>query len=190
MNNLWNESQWSDGQTTQIGRSLVPMLTVVWLKCRLLAIDVTVAAQHCILNVRSNSLRAVYPWWFQYAMAWLRHQMETLFRVTDHLCGEFTGHRWIPRKRPVTRSFDVFFDLRPNSWVNNREAGDLRRHRGHHDVSVMNQSVAISVVYIIIPSPTLKKSTEQVVWCLWWVQIALGLWIRWGLRLHWSICNK
>ena len=24
-----------------------------------------------------------------------------------------------------------------NDWVNNREAGDLRRHRGHHDVNVM-----------------------------------------------------
>ena len=29
-----------------------------------------------------------------------------IFRVTGHLCGEFTG--------PVTRSFDVFFDLRLN----------------------------------------------------------------------------
>ena len=34
-----------------------------------------------------------------------------IFRVTGHLCGEFTGPRW---QRPVTRSFDVFFDLRPN----------------------------------------------------------------------------
>ena len=25
-----------------------------------------------------------------------------------------------------------------NGWVNNREAGDLRRHRAHHDVTVMN----------------------------------------------------
>ena len=24
-----------------------------------------------------------------------------------------------------------------NSWVNTSEAGDLRRHRGHYDVSVM-----------------------------------------------------
>ena len=24
-----------------------------------------------------------------------------------------------------------------NDWVNNREAGDLRRHRGHYDVIVM-----------------------------------------------------
>ena len=38
----------------------------------------------------------------------------SIFRVTGHLCGEFTGHRWIPAQRPVTRSFDVFFDLRLN----------------------------------------------------------------------------
>ena len=37
-----------------------------------------------------------------------------IFRVTDPLQGEFTGHRWIPSQRPVTRSFDVFFDLRLN----------------------------------------------------------------------------
>ena len=43
-----------------------------------------------------------------------------------------------PTQRPVTRSFDVFFDLRPNNgWVNNREAGDLRRHQAHCDVIVM-----------------------------------------------------
>ena len=38
---------------------------------------------------------------------------ENIFRVIGHLCGEFTGHRWIPR-RPVTRSFDVFFHLSLN----------------------------------------------------------------------------
>ena len=37
-----------------------------------------------------------------------------IFRVTGHLCGEFTGPRRIPTQRPVTRSFDIFFDLRPN----------------------------------------------------------------------------
>ena len=37
-----------------------------------------------------------------------------IFRVTGPLCGEFTGHRWIPSQRPVTRSFDVFFDLSLN----------------------------------------------------------------------------
>ena len=41
-------------------------------------------------------------------------------------------------QRPVTRSFDVFIDLQlTNGWVNNGEAGDLRRHRAHYDVIVM-----------------------------------------------------
>ena len=33
-----------------------------------------------------------------------------IFRVTGPVCRESTGHRCIPIKRPVTRSFDVFFD--------------------------------------------------------------------------------
>ena len=39
------------------------------------------------------------------------------FRVTGPLCGEFTGHRWIPAQRPVTRKFDVPYDLCLNKWV-------------------------------------------------------------------------
>ena len=41
-----------------------------------------------------------------------------IFRVTGALCGEFTGDRWSPSQRPVTRSFDVFFDLRLNPQLN------------------------------------------------------------------------
>ena len=43
-----------------------------------------------------------------------------------------------PTQRPVTRSFNAFFDLRlnKNGWVNNREAGDWRRHRTHYDITV------------------------------------------------------
>ena len=63
-----------------------------------------------------------------------------IFGVTGPLCGEFTGDRWIPR----TNASDAelwFFSLvctRINSWVNNREAGDLRRHCAHYEVTVMN----------------------------------------------------
>ena len=32
-----------------------------------------------------------------------------------------------------------------NGWVNNREAGDLRRHRGHYDVSVMSMAKDFSL---------------------------------------------
>ena len=30
-----------------------------------------------------------------------------------------------------------------NGWVNNREAGDLRRYRGHYDVNVMDRTIAM-----------------------------------------------
>ena len=42
-------------------------------------------------------------------------------------------------QRPVTRSFGVFFDLRLNNgWISNREAGDLRRHHTHYDVTIIH----------------------------------------------------
>ena len=59
------------------------------------------------------------------------------FRVTEPLRGEVNGD--LPSQRSVTRSFDVFFDLRlKNDWVKNGEAGDLRRHRAHYDVIAMH----------------------------------------------------
>ena len=36
-----------------------------------------------------------------------------IFRVTGHLCVEFTGHRWNPHTKPAKRSFEVF-DLHLN----------------------------------------------------------------------------
>ena len=75
------------------------------------------------------------PWW----LSMMTSSNGSIFRVTGHLCGEFTGPGEFPAQRPVTRSFDVFFRICAwmNDWVNNREAGDLRRHCGHYDVTVM-----------------------------------------------------
>ena len=61
-----------------------------------------------------------------------------IFRVTGHLCGEFTGPRWIPAQRPVTRNFFSLICVWINGWVNNCKAGDLRRYRAHYDVTVMD----------------------------------------------------
>ena len=62
-----------------------------------------------------------------------------IFRVTGPLCGEFTGRRWIPRTKASVAEFWCFLWSAPwiNGWVNNREAGDLRRHRAQYDVIVM-----------------------------------------------------
>ena len=60
------------------------------------------------------------------------------FQVTDLCAGNSPVTDEFPAQRPGTQSFDIFFDLRlKRGWVNNREAGDLRRHRDHYDVIVM-----------------------------------------------------
>ena len=68
-----------------------------------------------------------------------------IFRVTGHLCGEFTGPRWIPRTKASDVELRCFLWSAPwiNGWVNNREAGDLRRYRAHYDVIVMSSVAAI-----------------------------------------------
>ena len=66
-----------------------------------------------------------------------------IFRVTGHCAGNSPVTGEFPTQRPVTRSFDAFFDLRLNKingWVNKRKAGDLRCNRAHYDVIVIFDS--------------------------------------------------
>ena len=58
-----------------------------------------------------------------------------IFRVTGPLCGEFTGHRWIP---PTNASDAELYCFINKPLRKNREAGDLRRHRGYYDVTVIS----------------------------------------------------
>ena len=46
-----------------------------------------------------------------------------IFRVTGPLCGVFTGPGEFPTQRPVTQSFDVFFDLRLNKRLSKQSWG-------------------------------------------------------------------
>ena len=75
--------------------------------------------------------RFIYPWW--------RHQMETFSALLALCAGNSPVTGEFPAQRPVTRSFDVFFLICAwiKYWVNNGEAGDLRRHCPHYDVIVM-----------------------------------------------------
>ena len=56
-------------------------------------------------GIVTNKEKETTPKWLILMMT---SSNRNIFRFTDHLCGEFTGHRWIPSQRPVTRSFDVF----------------------------------------------------------------------------------
>ena len=69
--------------------------------------------------------------------SWWRHQMETFSALLAICAGNSPVPGEFPAQRPVTRSFDVFFCVSINGWVNNRGAGDLRRHRAHYDVTLL-----------------------------------------------------
>ena len=86
-----------------------------------------------------------------------------IFRVTGHLCGEFTGPGEFPTQRPVTRSFDVYFDLRPNKWLSKQSWGwwfetlscSLWRHRNE----LLYKVHQLSNNYPAIPQTTQGKTT-------------------------------
>ena len=65
--------------------------------------------------------------------------METLSALLVICAGKSSVTGEFPAQRPVTRSFDVFFDLRLNERLtNNRAAGDVIRYRAHYDVTAVN----------------------------------------------------
>ena len=84
----------------------------------------------CLLKALHRHLQA--QWW--------RHQMETFSAILDLCAGNSPVLGEFATQRPVTRSFEVFLWAKPriNGWINNRYAGDLRRHRAHYDVIVMS----------------------------------------------------
>ena len=64
--------------------------------------------------------------------SWRRHQMETLSGLLALCVGNSPVTGEFSPQRPVTRSFDVFFDLR----LNKRLSKHSRRHQAHYDVTL------------------------------------------------------
>ena len=63
----------------------------------------------------------------------------SVFRITGPMWGESTGPRWIPLTKASDAELLMFSLI--CAWTsgraNNRDAGDMRRHRVHYDVTVM-----------------------------------------------------
>ena len=82
--------------------------------------------------------------WFK---SWWHNQIETVLALLALLSGEFTGHRWIPLTGQWRGA--LMFSL-ICAWTkgcaNNWDAGDLRSHRAHYDVSVMVFNILIHYV--------------------------------------------
>ena len=93
-------------------KSVYPDHEVQWVKCQ-------------------NEPEFVLVWWSKYSTlnwdfigSWWHHQMEIFSALLSLLCGEFIGHRWIPRIKASCAELWCFLWSAP--WVNNGEAGDLR----------------------------------------------------------------
>ena len=111
-----------------------------------------------------------------------------MLRITDHLCGEFTGPQWRGA---------LMFSLNC-ARINNGEAGDLRRHRVHYDVTVMyfcfgvfltnfRWLVAFRLIHVHPMSTLIKCITHAatritVKFDFGWVYIDLDTWFCFNIK--------
>ena len=88
------------------------------------------------------------PKWLHHSNAWWRHQMEA-FSALLAICAPHKG-QW--RGALVFTLICVWI----NGWVNNREAGDLRRNHAHYDVTVMEEwfTPKLHYVHSVFTTPT------------------------------------
>ena len=68
-----------------------------------------------VARPRQGSNGQASPWW--------RHQMETFSALLAVCVGNSPAPGEFPAQRPVTWSFDAFFDLRLNKWLSKQSWG-------------------------------------------------------------------
>ena len=90
----------------------------------------------------NDQLKQLWSQWDSVCFTWWRHQMEIYSELLALCSGNSSVPIEFPSQRLVTRSFDVSLICTwPNGCVNNRNDGDLRRHRAHYDVNVVIQAM-------------------------------------------------
>ena len=91
--------------------------------------------------VDDGVIQSNLPWW--------RHQMETFSALLAICAGNSPVPGEFPAQRPVTRSFDVFFDLRLNKRLSKQSWGWwFKTLSPHYDVTVMYHRFLITVYQI------------------------------------------
>ena len=103
-------------------------------------------------------------------ISWWHHQMETFSALLAICAGNSPVSGEFPTQRPVTRSFDVFFDLRLNKRLSKQSWGwwletlspPLWRHRNVKSVgiSASTSSNQINMKSILINWPNINSNTD------------------------------
>ena len=99
-------------------------------------------------------LEALRHW----SWSWWRHHWPFVCVCVGGGGGGFTGHRWIPRT--TTSDAELWWFLWCAPETNNHEAGDLKRHRGHYDVIVMEICFRHTSLNF-----TFTKASDAAFWC-------------------------
>ena len=114
-----------------------------------------------------------HPW-----HSWWRHQKETFSALLGICAGNspvpvITTHKGQWRGALMFSLICVWI----KSWVNNREAGDLRRHHAHSDVTVMTDLRLVLPEYLILTTRRIKSILlKQHIRILWWFKMHSLLW--------------
>ena len=110
----------------------------------------------------------------------------SIFRITGHLCGEFTDPGPVNSPHKGQWRGALMFPLIcawMNGWVNNRKAGDLRRHRSHYDVSVMSKSLKKNS-FILVKLSSLRISGARMLFFLFYY--SRYIWGRWNTKRYFN----
>ena len=108
----------------------------------------TLTTLRCVLH-KILSLKLTTEFWP--SDAWWRHQMETFYAVLALCAGNSPVTGVFPAQRPLTRSFDVFFNMRLNKrlskqswgWWFETPSGSLWCHCNDHLTSWLSVDIGL-----------------------------------------------
>ena len=137
--------------------------------------------------VQCNSVQCSATWW--------RHQMETFSALLAICAGNSPVSSEFPPQRPVTQSFDIFFDLRLNKWLSKQSWGWwFEMLSCQYDVIVMVQYIlqfltischwrVLSSLHAIInssrPGQNGRHFAENIFRCIFVLKVQLTLTQHW-----------
>ena len=99
------------------------------------------------------NIKTVFPRYLDSRVNMMTSSNKSIFRVTEPFA---RGIHWWPVNSAHKGQwrgalmFSSWICSRINGWVNNREAGDLRRHSAHYDVIVMKEKTVARPSYCIL----------------------------------------
>ena len=127
------------------------------------------------LEYHNLTVKDLFEWtpyiWPTIRVTWWRHQMETFSALLAICAGNSPSPGEFPTQKPVTRSFDIFLDLRPNKRLRKHSSGwwfdtasrPLWRHRNDSNIdSTIPADISLYYFWLMMPMlQTLTISTAD-----------------------------